>query len=179
MVLKTGIENILLCLLSSYFKRYRDWLAGRKKLQKLMFLVDYDIEGEKIRKLGFSGAKFKVLVYGPYSDQVADAIETLVEKGKVEEMVITNGFSPRRLISKYMEELRYEEGRIYLYKPRVRNVPRLPSNVKQRIEEIVEKYGSYTGGELEKLVTDKLGLTPERKEKYFGISIDEYISKLA
>jgi len=172
------LKDVLLYLLSYYSSCVQEWLGGRKKIQKLMFLVDYDVEGSAVRKLGLSGAEYKILVYGPYSDDVANAIEELVEEGKVEEIVVSKGFSQRRLTDKFLEELKYEDGRLYLYRP-ITPAPKLRPMVKERVEYVVDRYGGLSGGYLEKFISEKLRLTPVVKEKYFGVTIDEYLGKLA
>lgn len=169
------LREVILALLYEYSRMFRAPLAGRKKLQKLVFLVDYDISGEKVRKLNYSGAKFKVLVYGPYSNEVAEEVEKLVEEGYIDEIVVSTGFSPSRMINKFFNELIADDGRTYVYK--VKKDPKiyLDKKVRDRIRLVLKKYGKLTGGELEKKVIDKLSLTPDNKEKYFGEPIDKYL----
>ncbi|RLE84158.1 MAG: hypothetical protein DRJ67_11015 [Thermoprotei archaeon] len=170
------LKEIILDLLHKYYLRYGRPLAGRKKLQKLMFLVEYDIDGRRVRKLGYTGAVFKVLFYGPYSDEVAEAVEELVREGYVDEIVISHE-SPSRLINRWMGELLEEGGRVYVYEPVRRAGKALPPDVEERVEVVVEKYGRMSGGQLEQLVCERLGLDPETKMKYFGLSIDDYLRK--
>lgn len=170
------IKEILLYLLSYYSLNVREWLGGRKKIQKLMFLVDYDIEG-KVRKLGFSGAEYRILVYGPYSDEITNAVEELIEEGRVEEIVVSDSFSPRSLVNRFEEELSYENGRLYLYRP-IGDVPRLNTKARLRVEYVVDRYGRLSGSRLEVFIAKRLGLTPEIKEKYFGMPIDEYLKNV-
>ena len=170
------LREVILALLYEYSRMFRAPLAGRKKLQKLVFLVDYDISGEKVKKLNYSGALFKVFIYGPYSDEIAEEVENLVKEGYIDEIVVSTGFSPSRIVYRFFDELLSEDGRTYIYKVRQRPKPVKPE-VMNRIRYVLEKYGKMTGGELEKEVVNKLSLTPDNKEKYFGEPIDEYLKK--
>lgn len=167
------LREVILTLLGEHYSRYGP-LAGRKKLQKLVFLVDYDLSGGGVRKLGYTGAIFKVLFYGPYSDEVAEAVEELVREGYVDETVVSYE-SPSRLVTKWLGELFEEEGRVYVYEPARRVAPELSPEVRGRVVRVVEEYGHMRGGELERLVCEALKLGPEEKVKYFGQPIDDYL----
>ena len=182
--------KLLLYLLDRHYDFYGE-LHGRKKLQKLLFLVEhYDPEeGRLTRSTGFTGYKFTIWLYGPYAPEVYDDLEQLVEAGMVRERVVGADSQPRFhgiLLSLYDDDGVAKV--IYIYSPR-RRWPRLlfsktarravedlPAHVRFRVDRILKEYGWMNGTQLEHKVCEMLRLTPEKKLKYMGKTVDEYLA---
>jgi len=168
-------------------------LYGRKKIQKLVFLVEHLnlATGRAMRSTGLTGYSFKVWVSGPVSWELHEDINTLVENGYLREEVIGAENLDRRRVSELERAgvqslLMYEDDGypkvLFAYSPRLLNIfrsplplPKLPGHLKHKIELVVEKYGSMTPDQLEDVAYDILWMTREKKLKYLGYHIDDYL----
>ena len=177
--------NVLLYLVLSYFNRFGE-LYGHKKIQKLVFLLEYTCRGKTlIGRRGITGYTFTVWVYGPYPRELHRDLELLVDNGLVVEEVVGSDSTPEyrgiRLglydddgYSKRIHVYRPSRLLKWLYRGRIR---RSLSHIAEEIDYIVEEYGSKTPTELEEYVNTLLDLTPEKKIKYLGTSVDDYLKK--
>ena len=135
-------------------------IEGMKKLMKLTFLVQYDVEGVKRRAVKYLyknkpivRSEFFLWNFGPMSNEVYDAIEE-------DDFKIDRSYVPYHI--------RY-----------VGAEPILPGQVRERIDSIVREHGERYGWDLEREVLERLDLTIQpKKEEYMGILVDEYISKV-
>jgi len=74
---------------------------------------------------------------------------------------------------------------IYVYRPRtsilwwLRGGERIDIDAKARekAEWVLREYGRYTPSELEDITLKLLGLTQDKKLKYLGVSVDEYLER--
>ncbi len=134
-------------------------IHGVKKLMKLVFLTQYEVEREEgginVTKYNYRGepitrTEFFIWNFGPMSNDVYDAIEDenfTLEKGD------------------YPYVIRWKGGPSYL-----------PESVVKRIDEIIERYGDKKGWELEREVLRQLDLDiPEKKNEYMGVYVDDYL----
>jgi len=79
-------ENVDLALLIAVFGVNRNGkIAGRTRIQKIVCLLQYQA------KIPFS-FNFKPYYYGPYSDELSEAINTLVGMKLLEEKIIPTRF---------------------------------------------------------------------------------------
>lgn len=140
-------KEAILCLI----KRLDNGIEGRKKLMKLMFLVDYfNINSEKITKSPLLGNDFIIYHYGVFSFEVMNDFIELVKERKVEDTF------PIKLKRK-QEELK------------------LPQSIKEKTEKIGDKFGDENGYQLEIKTLEMLNIKPEEKSRYFGKSVKELI----
>lgn len=122
---------------------------GRKKLMKLMFLVDhYNIELDKINEKSLLGNEYFIYYYGVFSFDVMESYNELVREKKVE-----NSFPIKSSV----------------------NEIQLPEEIKRKIDTILKEFGNKSGYQLEVLTLEKLGIKPFEKEKFFGKNIREII----
>lgn len=146
-------------------------VEGLKKLMKLIFLTQYDksrllikrsvvkyvYEGEPITR-----TSFYIWWYGPFSNEVYKIIDEYSENGVIE-----------------LSEDEY--GRTIIKPgPRLKMLKiDIPSPVRERIDKVLEKYGSKTGTELELYVLKNLLFMerPEYKEDWYGVPVEEYYKK--
>ncbi len=137
-------------------------VEGVKKLMKLVFLSQYSRRplSRSVVKLLYQGeplarASFYIWSYGPLSNEVYEAIEELPVDDTTVPVVIQlpPGLRPRELAE------------------------RLPPPVRQRLDRIANRYGSLTGGELEKQANRILLLDESLKDEYRGLDVDEYIHR--
>jgi len=166
-------------------------LYGRKKIQKLVFLVEHLnlATGRAMRATGLTGYSFKVWVSGPVSWELHEDINTLVEKGYLREEVITaDGLDKGRASelerAGIQSLLLYEDDGypkvLFAYRPGLPNIfrkplPRLPGRVKNKVELVVKKFGPMTPDQLEDAVYDILWMSREKKLKYLGYHVDDYL----
>ncbi|ADI31348.1 type II toxin-antitoxin system antitoxin SocA domain-containing protein [Staphylothermus hellenicus] len=169
-------RDVLLNIIMYFNKIYKKPLDGRKKLQKLLFLVEHlDIESGKLsRSRGLTGYKFIVYSYGPFSKDVYRDLESLVKEGIVEERMET--WRQESLLYTYIDD--GKPRRIYYYRILDENrVPKLPREVEDKIKLVIEKYGSLPPMKLESHVNELLKLTPKKKVEYWGEFIDDYLEE--
>lgn len=178
-------SDVLLYIIRSYYEHYGK-LYGRKKLQKLLFLVEHldPSTGRIVPSTGITRYRFKIWLYGPFSEEVYQDLEKLVDQGLVVEEAMGSDAHVRVNGLEIPLPLYEDDGYpkvIYIYYPRRpvfggRKV-RLPPQLREKIDLIIRKYGNLTPTQLEKKVLEMLNLTPQKKLKYMGISIDEYLRK--
>jgi uncharacterized phage-associated protein len=148
-----GVREVVMFLLKS--------LGGRvysvKKLVKLVFLAQYDVdvEGRVVYEYRYGGrplarAEFYIWSYGPMSNEVYDVLES-------GDFDLVSG------------ELGLE---IYYAGP----VPQLPRPVAARLSDVAAKYGGWKPWQLERYVNQLLGLDiPEKKSDYMGVRLVNYL----
>ena len=175
-------DKVLLYLLWRFFEKYKSPLDGRKKIQKLLFLIEhYDPEQRRIKpSTGITGYKFVIWSYGPFSKEIYDDLDKLVENGLVIERVVGSDEEPE--LDLYIDD-GYPK-RIYYYEPSknlIRNSQKLlevlDRSAIKKIDVILELFGSKKPFELEKFVNNILKLTLDKKIEYWGYDIDSYLKK--
>ncbi|MCE4611427.1 MAG: SocA family protein [Desulfurococcales archaeon] len=184
-----GGVSALFYLIRRHYELHGD-LQGRKKLQKLMFLVEHlDPErGRLTPSTGLTGYKFVIWLYGPFSQSIYKDLDRLVDEGFVEEEVVSGERSPR---FRNLNLLLYDDDGypklMYIYRPtrpkflifklrRKANMISEPSPpVKEKIDLILDRFGHQPAWELERNVLEMLGLSPEEKLEWMGKSVDEYL----
>ncbi|ABL89084.1 hypothetical protein Pisl_1937 [Pyrobaculum islandicum DSM 4184] len=171
-------RRALLYLVVSHWRRWGE-VWGKKKVQKLMFLVEHWDGGRGVSKsLGLTGYRFVVWLYGPYSPQVDEDLEWLVEEGYISERVY--GYDSYHSVVADGEVVRlgfYDDDEspkvIYVYRPTLRaRFVRIGEPLRARIDAVVDKFGRYTANELETLTTAMLGV---EKRKALGKAVDEIV----
>jgi len=169
--MKQKREFVLYYVIKKFCEKYNRPLEGRKKLQKLLFLVEhFDLdEGKFILSSGITGYKFKIWHYGPYSSELKEDVVELVKEDIIEEKV------------EYIDDFLYTDEfpkRIYRYLPKKQiNVEdKLDRQTITKINRIIEVFGNKSPYELEKIVSNLLNLTPLKKLEVWGMTLDEYIS---
>ena len=177
---------VLLYTIYKYFELYGWPLYGRKKLQKLMFLVEHWDNGRIVKSTGLTGYKFNVWLYGPFSRRLYEDLEFLVDKGFIEEEVI--GFDSRQKVENinlgFYDDNGYPKT-IYVYKPckhwekYLKEIECILSKEKpeviRRVSLVLEKFGALSPTKLEENINEMLGLNLRLKEKYWGKPMDSYI----
>ena len=187
-------RDVLLYLINRHFSLY-GLLYGRKKIQKLVFLVEHlDPDGWRItRSSGLTGYRFKIWLYGPFSEEIYRDLDWLVDRGAIEEDVVG---VEKAVVLRELDislPLYVDDGFpkvIYIYKPRRRILKLIPGfgsvdrwggdlhpELRRRIDTIVERYGKLSPAELEEEVNSMLKLTPEKKQRYRGVKIDKYLEE--
>jgi len=140
-------KNVIMELL----KKLGERIEGRKKLMKLMFLVEhFDIKSEKITKHGTLGNRFFIYYYGVFSRDVMNSYTELVQERKIEDGL------PMTL--KFKDEIE------------------ISKELVGKIDRIVEKFGEDSGYELEKKTLHMLGIEPSEKDSYFGKDIEQILA---
>ena len=125
-------------------------IEGRKKLMKLMFLVEHlDIQKSNLSKDPFIGNKFIIYHYGVFSFGVMDSYIELIHEGKIEDGI------PIRIRPTQESEI--------------------PEDIKSRVNKVIELFGKKDGYELEIKTIEMLGLNLSNKRECFGRSIKELI----
>ncbi len=139
-------QNVILYLI----KKLKDKTEGRKKVMKLMFLIEhYNLKSGKIEKKSLLGNKYLIYYYGVFSFEVMKSYNKLLKDGKIKE-----GLYPVASV----------------------NEVRLPEKIKEKINKIIHIFGNKHGYELEVLTLKKMGIEPYEKSRFFGKSINEIIS---
>lgn len=177
-------SDILLYLIYKYYREHGK-LYGRKKLQKLLFLVEHldPATNRIVPSRNITGYKFKIWLYGPFSEVIYYDLERLVDQGLIVEEVMgsdtyvkVNGLDiPLPLY----EDDGYPKV-IYIYYPRKRIGDvgvELPPSLRRRIDWVIREYGGLTPTQLEEEVLRMLDLTPKKKLKYMGVDIDKYLKE--
>ncbi len=142
---KNSVKKIILYLIN----RLGDGIEGKKKLMKLMFLVNhYDPKSGELSRDGFLGLDFSIYYYGVFSREVMMIVEDSIQKKDV-----YNGFPLR---SRY--------------------VINLDGNIKNRVDFVIDKFGKKSGYLLEIETLKMLGYSPDEKDKIFGKSVKELIN---
>jgi len=75
--------DLLHYLIRRHYELYRKPVYGRKKIQKLLFLVEHlDPATSRVTKsTGLTGYRFHIWLYGPFSEEVYRNLEALVSRG--------------------------------------------------------------------------------------------------
>ena len=138
-------ENTIMYLI----KKLKDKVEGKKKIMKLMFLIEhYDPKKGKLTKTKSVGNTFEIYYYGVFSREVMECFDKLVKENVVEEFPIK--------LKKEVE-------------------PKLEDALKRKIDKIIEEFGNKSGIELEIETLNMLGIKPYEKEKYFGLKVEKII----
>jgi len=182
--------GLLRYLITRHYELYGK-LYGRKKLQKLLFLVEHlDLSSRRVVKsTGLTGYKFYIWLYGPFSEEIYKDLETLVNREDIIEEVI--GADTRIRVDEAGVVLPlYDDDEapkvIYIYQPRTsilqrffggRDKVEINERVKEKIEWVLKEFGKLRPSELEDITMRLLGLTQDKKLKYLGVSVDEYLEK--
>ncbi|RLF10265.1 MAG: hypothetical protein DRJ69_03375 [Thermoprotei archaeon] len=172
-------SRFLKALIGRFQELYGRPLDGRKKLQKLTFLVEHWSPSEEkvVRSTRLTGYTFRIWMYGPFSEEIQDDLGQLVEKGEVLEQVywyeVTPSFNEVYL-GTYVDD--GEPKKLYLYsltRPR----PRLKAQVEGRLDDVLKRFGHLTPMDLEQLVNRMLRLTPLKKTEHWNETVDEYLER--
>ena len=146
------IENVLLHLTA----KLDDRIESRKKLMKLMFLVNYiDPDTDELLPEPRLGTDFYLYENGFFNVDVLSRIEVL-EKNKV---------------------IDYEKGFDPFYKDKL---PKIPEDLEKVIDHVVRMYGDMSGEELTKYTIKMAGLDPEDRnsiEMNKGFALSELLER--
>lgn len=124
--------------------------GGRKKLMKLMFLVDYyDTSKKKLTIKKTIGNQFFVYYYGVFSREVMDSLLDLIKNGKVLETHYGNLETNPKL------------------KLEIKN-----KELKEKLDNIIKEFGNNDARKLEAETLKMIKLTKENKYSSFGMIID-------
>jgi uncharacterized phage-associated protein len=125
---------------------------GRKKLMKLMFLIEhYDLKNKILLSKPRLGDTFLIYQYGVFSFDVMRAYEELLKEGKISEDF--SGITVRPGV-----QIDLEEG------------------IKEVVDGVVQSFGRYSGYELETLTLRMLKIRPFEKDRYFGRKVREILA---
>ena len=139
-------KSVLLYLIS----RLGEKSEGRKKIMKLMFLINhFDISKQKVVKNPLLNQDFIIYHYGVFSFDVMNNFLELSQEKKIE------GDFP--------------------IGTKISSIPEIPLKVKEKVEIIVDIFGEDSGKRLEVDTLKLLGLNIETKKEYFGESIKKFV----
>jgi hypothetical protein len=125
---------------------------GRKKLMKLMFLIEhYDLKNQALLSRPRLGNTFFIYQYGVFSFEVMRAYEELLREGKISEDF--SGITVRPGV-----QIDLEEG------------------IKEVVDGVVQSFSRYSGYELETLTLRMLKIRPFEKDRYFGRKVREILA---
>ena len=144
-----GMKELTKKIILFLVKKLGRNIEGRKKLMKLMFLIDhYDVELGKIKKSSLLGNEYFIYYYGVFSFDVMTSYNELVKEGKIRDSfpITTNV-----------------------------EVVKLPEEIREKVEKIIQKFGHLSGYELEIRTLKLLGIQPYEKERYFGKGVSEIV----
>jgi len=180
-----GNTVLLYYLIRRHYELYRKPVYGRKKL---LFLVEHlDPATSRVTKsTGLTGYRFHIWLYGPFSEEVYRDLEALVSRRDVVEEVIGADTRVRVEEAGVVLPLYDDDDApkvIYVYRPRTSLLQRLfrrerveiDAKVKEKTDWVLREYGAYTPDELTNIVFKLLNLTREKKLRYLGVSVDEYL----
>ena len=149
-------EKVIVYLL----KRLGGEVAGRKKLMKLMFLVEhYDPYKPTLIKKGLLDNTFIIYDYGVFSFEVMRDYTELIRRGL--------------LIEQRMSQT---ENRICINRSKQIPATGLDETVTSRVDKIALDYGDWRPRELEISTLKALGISEENKAKYFGQDVGQLIN---
>lgn len=132
-------------------KKLGSGVEGKKKLMKLMFLLEhYDLSSDKLKSAGFLGNNFQIYYYGVFSTSIMRCVQELIDDKKIKD-----GFP---LVLKETADVTLE-----------------PS-IQKRIDGVLEKFGKKSGYYLEVKTLEMLNIKPHEKGQYFGEDIKNIIS---
>jgi len=137
-------EKIIIYLIN----KLGDKIEGKKKLMKLMFLIEhYDVDSKKLVCNGLLGNTFSIYYYGVFSLDIMNYVDGLIQKEKIKD-----GF-PLRSTEKI----------------------KLEPQIKEKVENIIQGFGEKTGYELEVETLKMMDIEPSDKEKFFGEPVNKLI----
>ena len=123
---------------------------GRKKIMKLMFLIEhYDLNKNKVTNSRFLHTNFIIYKYGVFSFEVQEDYSKLRREGIISEY-------PIKVNQKIPDS-------------------GLENDVKSKVDSIITKFGHKNGNELELETLEMLGLTIDSKINYFGEDISDLL----
>ncbi|MFP3252355.1 MAG: DUF4065 domain-containing protein [Thermoproteus sp.] len=148
-----GVREVVMFLLKSL----GGGVYGVKKLMKLVFLAQYDVDVERrvVYEYRYGGrplarADFYIWSYGPMSNEVYDALEA--------------------------EDFDLVQGELGLEIRYAGPAPQLPRPVAARLSDVAAEYGGWRPWQLERHVNRLLGLdVPEKKSDYMGARLVSYL----
>jgi len=166
-------QKVLLYLIDLYNHQYGD-LIGRKRLNKLLFLVEhYNPATNELVQTNYTGYTFVVGPWGPFPVGIDDDVSKLELKGLIEEEIVTADMKPVLNgieLFKYNDDGVQKAVRIYRTTKKYRLLNKLlkadkvlSKETKSKIEEIIEKYGLMHPDDLE-LFTKVLSKTDDLKK---------------
>jgi len=142
-------KNITKKIILYLINQLGDKIEGKKKLMKLMFLIEhYDFSKKKLVLEGSLGNTFRIYYYGVFSLEVMECFNELVHEGH-----IIDGFP---LKSKEKSELEEKE-------------------IKEKVGKVISEFGEDLGYDLEVKTLKMMGIKPYEKKEYFGKSVAEII----
>ena len=142
----TKTQKVILYLI----KKLGRLMEGRKKLMKLMFLIEYyDPELGKLKREPLLGNEFIIYHYGVFSFDVMDEYISLVS---------------RKIISEYPMKIIHNI-----------DLEDLEEDIKLRVDSIISLFGNKYASDLEEETLKMLGLSKEMKVKFFGMNVNEII----
>jgi len=140
----------------------RPYFEGRKKLMKIMFLVEhFNPQKKTLHKNNLLGNKFVICHYGPFSFDVRDSFDGLKKEGMVieEPYMIPYKIGISNVGIKYLSE----------------NEKHIPKEIKERIEKIIDQFGLKDGNTLEKQSLKLLKISSEDKKELWGEDIKDLV----
>ncbi len=126
-------------------------IEGKKKLMKLMFLLEhYDFSEGKLTKNYSIGNYFNIYHYGVFSREVQICFDELFSEGKIKnDFPLTTN-----------EDVDLSD---------------IEQNITEKIDKVITKFGDKTGYYLEVETLRMMGIEPSEKEKFFGKNVSELI----
>lgn len=123
---------------------------GRKKIMKLMFLVDYfDTQKNRITLAKTIGNTFFIYNYGVFSSDVMKDLSDLIKSGKLIE-------SEHNLKVKAGTEIIID------------------GEIKSKLDEVIKKYGKRSPRDLEDFTLSLVKLDRKSKYEYMGVNIEAF-----
>lgn len=123
---------------------------GRKKIMKLMFLVDYfDTQKNRITLAKTIGNTFFIYNYGVFSSDVMKDLSDLIKSGKLIE-------SEHNLKVKAGTEIIID------------------GEIKSKLDEVIKKYGKCSPRDLEDFTLSLVKLDRKSKYEYMGVNIEAF-----
>ncbi len=151
-----------------------------------MFLVEHlePSTGRITVSSGLTRYRFIIWLYGPFSREIYDDLDMLVDSGEIVEQVLGSDTQPRVEeipLSLYDDDSHPKT--MFVYRPpkliwriKLRKLAReLPYELTRKVDYAVERFGHMRPTELEDYVDKLLHLTPEKKLCYWEKAVDEYL----
>ena len=134
-----------------YFIQQMGVIEGRKKVMKLMFILEhFDFKKNKVVTENRVGKQFEIYDYGVYNDSI---MKTMLE--------IIQDKSHLPLDTDHLKK----EYQNY--------TPQINTNLETRINQTIEKFGHYSGLALEVTTLNMIGLDPTNKGAYHRQSVKD------
>lgn len=123
---------------------------GKKKIMKLMFLLDhYSFTSKNLEQQGALDNDFYIYHFGVFSMRVMSTVNTLIRERKIKD-----GY-PLKIIDKSEIDL--------------------DTDLRKKIDMIIEEFGAKPGYKLEVETLKMLGVEPHEKGQYFGKDISSIL----